>query len=46
VNNEGIVVACGEGQLKLLEVQPESRTRMKVADFLKGHDLKPGDTLG
>ncbi len=46
VSNEGIVVACGEGSLKLLEVQPESRTRMKVQDFLKGHDLKTGDKLG
>jgi methionyl-tRNA formyltransferase len=46
VANDGIVVACGEGCLKLLEVQPESRTRMKVQDFLKGHDLKSGDKLG
>jgi methionyl-tRNA formyltransferase len=46
VGDDGIVVACGEGSLKLTEVQPESRTRMKVQDFLKGHDLKVGDRLG
>lgn len=47
VGDDHIVVACGEGTLlKLLEVQPESRTRMKVQDFLKGHDLKTGDRLG
>jgi len=36
----------GQGILNLFEVQPESRTRMKVQDFLKGHDLKVGDVLG
>lgn len=41
-----ISVACGEGILKIYEVQPESRNRMKIADFLKGHDLKVGDKLG
>ena len=46
VNPDHISVATGEGILKLYEVQPESRNRMKVADFLKGHDLKPGDKIG
>jgi methionyl-tRNA formyltransferase len=41
-----VTVATGEGALKLLEVQPESRNRMKVADFLKGHPLKAGDKIG
>jgi methionyl-tRNA formyltransferase len=39
-------VATGDGVLDIFEVQPESRTRMKVQDFLKGHDLKVGDKLG
>lgn len=46
IEDDAITIACGEGTLKLLEVQPESRTRMKVQDFLKGHDLKTGDKLG
>ncbi|QDK38539.1 methionyl-tRNA formyltransferase [Bdellovibrio sp. NC01] len=46
VQPDYISVATGEGILKLFEVQPESRTRMPVADFLKGHDLKVGDKLG
>lgn len=46
VGADFFTVACGEGSLKLLEVQPESRTRMKVQDFLKGHELKTGDKLG
>lgn len=44
--DDHISVACGEGVLKLYEVQPESRNRIKVADFLKGHELKVGDKLG
>ncbi|WP_413568347.1 methionyl-tRNA formyltransferase [Bdellovibrio sp. HCB117] len=46
VNADHLSVATGDGILKLYEVQPESRNRMKVADFLKGHDLKVGDKLG
>lgn len=39
-------VSTGEGVLDLLEVQPESRTRVKVAEFLKAQPLKVGDILG
>lgn len=46
VQEDFISVSCGEGVLNLFEVQPESRTRMSVADFLKGYNLKSGDQLG
>ncbi|KHD88303.1 MAG: methionyl-tRNA formyltransferase [Bdellovibrio sp. ArHS] len=46
IHADHLSVATGDGILKLYEVQPESRNRMKVADFLKGHDLKVGDKLG
>ncbi|WP_373997909.1 methionyl-tRNA formyltransferase [Bdellovibrio bacteriovorus] len=46
INADHLSVATGDGILKIYEVQPESRNRMKVADFLKGHDLKVGDKLG
>lgn len=46
VTEEFVAVATGDGILRLLEVQPESRNRMKVVDFLKGHPLKVGDILG
>jgi methionyl-tRNA formyltransferase len=46
VGEDQISIATGDGILKLIEVQPESRNRMKVSDFLKGNPLKVGDQLG
>ncbi|MNJ96667.1 Methionyl-tRNA formyltransferase [compost metagenome] len=46
VHDNDFAVATGDGILKVIEVQPESRTRMNVSDFLKGHPLKVGDQLG
>ncbi|MNL21236.1 Methionyl-tRNA formyltransferase [compost metagenome] len=46
VNEESITIATGDGVLKIFELQPESRNRMKVADFLKGNPLKVGDQIG
>jgi methionyl-tRNA formyltransferase len=41
-SREGIVVAAGEGSLRILTVQPEGRKWMAVADFLAGHPLQVG----
>jgi methionyl-tRNA formyltransferase len=38
----GIEVACGEGSLVLLEVQPEGKRVMTAVEFLSGHKLAPG----
>ncbi len=46
VGSDFVTVATGDGALKLLAVQPESRNRMMVTDFLKGHPLKKGDLIG
>lgn len=35
-------VQCADGVLALIEVQPESRNRMSVADFIKGQKLEIG----
>ena len=43
---DGLVVACGEGQLRLLSVIPEGRSRMSVSDFLRGNSLDVGTRLG
>lgn len=42
VQADFVRIQTGEGQIELWEVQPESRSRMKMGDFLKGHPLKPG----
>lgn len=46
VRDQSVVVGTSQGFLEIFEVQPESRARMSVADFLKGHPLKKGDRLG
>lgn len=42
VNASELLIQTVKGQLSLLEVQPESKNRMPVADFLKSHSLTKG----
>lgn len=46
VNHEELHVQVGKGILSLLEVQPESKAKMSITDFLKSHHLKKGDVFG
>lgn len=46
VLSDSFIVGCGIGELEVLEVQPESRSRMRSAEYLKGYGLKRGDLLG
>jgi len=46
VSKNALWVACGDGSLRLLEVQPESKARMPVSSFLTGTALSPGQRLG
>jgi methionyl-tRNA formyltransferase len=46
VSENSLVVATGVGALSLISVQPESRNRMSIAEFLKGYPLKKGDVIG
>lgn len=46
LDSDSIFVKSGNGLLQVLELQPESRNRMKAADFIKGHQLKKGDLFG
>ncbi len=45
VEPEGIVVACGEGSLRLQEVQPESRPRMDIRAFINGYRPQVGERM-
>jgi methionyl-tRNA formyltransferase len=42
VGSDGIVVACGDGALRLTELQKAGGKRLAAADFLRGFPLKPG----
>jgi methionyl-tRNA formyltransferase len=45
VEPDAIRVATGEGDLAILEVQPEGRRAMRVHDFVLGHQVAPGDVF-
>jgi methionyl-tRNA formyltransferase len=36
----GIVVACGQNSLRILELQREGGRRLSAQEFLAGHSLK------
>ncbi len=44
-DKNGIVVACGQGALRILELQREGGRRMGTVEFLAGHPLKSGNQL-
>jgi len=46
VLDDRLTVACGEGALRLTEVQRAGKRPMRAEDFLRGAALAPGATLG
>jgi methionyl-tRNA formyltransferase len=42
VGDAGVVIACGEGALRVTELQKPGGKRLAVADFLHGHPLTVG----
>jgi methionyl-tRNA formyltransferase len=42
VNSDGLDVDCGEGCLRVTELQRSGGKRLPVADFLRGFDVKAG----
>lgn len=46
VTKDWIDVQCGEGRLKLLEVQIEGKKRVSAAEFLRGAHIMEGVKLG
>ena len=46
-HGEGLIVKAGEGTaLRILELQPASKRRMSVRDFLNGTHLQAGESFG
>jgi methionyl-tRNA formyltransferase len=42
-DKNGIMVACGQGTLRILELQREGGRRLSAAEFLAGHPLSAGE---
>lgn len=42
---DGLLVACGAGALRILELQPDGGKRMRSADYLRGHPVEVGKLL-
>jgi methionyl-tRNA formyltransferase len=40
------IIACGAGALGLLRLQRAGRAALPAAEFLRGHPILPGETLG
>ena len=41
VLDDHLTIACGQGAIRLIELQREGKARMQAADFLRGVPLKP-----
>jgi methionyl-tRNA formyltransferase len=41
-----LVVACGQGALAIIRLQPEGKRSMTAGEFLRGHPLHAGGRLG
>ncbi|MDA9476151.1 methionyl-tRNA formyltransferase [Bradyrhizobium sp. CCBAU 65884] len=42
VLDDNLTIACGEGAIRIIEIQREGKGRMQAADFLRGVPLKAG----
>jgi methionyl-tRNA formyltransferase len=42
VTKQAIRVQTGQGNLNLVDIQPENKKRMKIADYLAGHRVESG----
>ncbi len=41
VLDDGLMIACGEGAIRILELQREGKARMQAAEFLRGVPVRP-----
>src|SRR5947207_1714116 len=46
VLDDGLTIACGDGAIRIIELQRAGKALMKAADFLRGTPLKPPARLG
>lgn len=46
VLDDQLTIACGEGAIRIIELQREGKARMQAADFLRGVPVKPPMRFG
>ena len=46
IDNDKIIVDCGQNKLELLIIQSENRKKMSVKDWIRGAKINSGDFLG
>ena len=46
LSSEGVIVACGEGAIELLEVQPGNKGKMSALEWFKGFQVNVGNRFG
>ena len=46
VLDDRLTIACGDGAVRLIEVQRAGKQPMKAEEFLRGTAVKPGTQLG
>ncbi len=43
INADGLLVRCGDGAVRILQVQPAGKARMNAGDWLRGRGVQIGD---
>jgi methionyl-tRNA formyltransferase len=46
IDKTGMLVACGDGSVRVSHVQPAGKTRQTAAEWHRGRGVQPGDRLG
>ena len=46
MDDQGVLVSCGDGALRLTELQRPGGKRLPAREFLRGFALAPGQCLG
>jgi methionyl-tRNA formyltransferase len=46
LDDHGLLVACGEGTVRIIEVHPSGKRRQRVQDWLAGRGIAISDVLG
>ncbi|MFN2397672.1 MAG: methionyl-tRNA formyltransferase [Gemmatimonadaceae bacterium] len=46
IDGSGMLIACGDGAVRVSDVQPSGKRRTSVQDWARGHGVRVGDRFG